>query len=91
MGRWVATASVACVPQGEVEVVRSRPSPKATPPVSILDVISAGLHVAPVLIGDGVRLFQRPGGAQVKLTPVSSSMADETTVRRIALATADGR
>lgn len=49
------------------------------------------IHVVPVLIGDGVRLFQRPGGAPVKLTPVSSSTEGETTVLRFAPATADGR
>jgi len=33
------------------------------------------VHVAPVLVGDGVRLFERAGGAPVNLTLISS--ADE--------------
>jgi len=44
------------------------------------------IHVAPVLLGDGVRLFQRSAGAPVNLTPVSSSTEGETTVLRFALA-----
>jgi RibD C-terminal domain len=36
------------------------------------------IHVAPVLVGDGVRLFDRAGGAAVKLTPISS--ADEAAL-----------
>src|SRR4051812_45023397 len=31
------------------------------------------VHVAPVLVGDGVRLFERAGGTAVELTPISSS------------------
>lgn len=49
------------------------------------------IHVAPVLLGDGVRLFQRPAGAPVKLIPVSSSTEGETTVLRFALARAERR
>ena len=30
------------------------------------------VHVAPVLVGDGVRLFDRPGGEPVKLDPISA-------------------
>jgi dihydrofolate reductase len=30
------------------------------------------VHVAPVLVGDGVRLFERTGGEPVKLDPMSS-------------------
>jgi dihydrofolate reductase len=30
------------------------------------------VHVAPVLVGDGVRLFERVGGEPVKLDPISS-------------------
>src|SRR6266511_50447 len=40
------------------------------------------VHVAPVLVGDGVRLFERAGGAAVKLTPISSADEGETTVLR---------
>jgi dihydrofolate reductase len=40
------------------------------------------VHVAPVLIGDGVRLFERAGGAEVKLETVSSAREGETTVLR---------
>jgi dihydrofolate reductase len=42
------------------------------------------IHVAPVLLGDGVRLFSRPGGAPVRLIPVSASTEGETTVLRYA-------
>ncbi len=31
------------------------------------------IHVAPVLVGDGVRLFDRPGGEPVKLDPISAN------------------
>lgn len=43
--------------------------------------IEAGLldeilvFVAPVLLGDGVRLFERPGGASVRLTPIAGEAA----------------
>ena len=40
------------------------------------------VHVAPVLVGDGVRLFERAGGAAVKLEPISSAEEGETTVLR---------
>jgi dihydrofolate reductase len=40
------------------------------------------IHVAPVLIGDGVRLFDRAGGEPVKLDPISSIDEDGTTVLR---------
>jgi dihydrofolate reductase len=43
------------------------------------------VHVAPVLIGDGVRLFERPGGTVVKLSPVSSTGEGEMTVLRYAV------
>ena len=40
------------------------------------------LHVAPILVGDGVRLFERPGGASVKLRPISSGDEGAMTVLR---------
>jgi dihydrofolate reductase len=40
------------------------------------------VHVAPVLVGDGVRLFERAGGAAVKLDRISSKDEGETTVLR---------
>lgn len=43
------------------------------------------VHVAPVLVGDGVRLFERAGGAAVKLTPISSADEGEMTVLRYSL------
>jgi dihydrofolate reductase len=43
------------------------------------------VHVAPVLVGDGVRLFERAGGAAVRLEPLSSADEGETTVLRYAL------
>jgi dihydrofolate reductase len=43
------------------------------------------VHVAPVLVGDGVRFFDRAGGAAVKLTPISSVDEGGTTVLRYSL------
>jgi dihydrofolate reductase len=40
------------------------------------------VHVAPVLIGDGVRLFERSGSEVVRLQLVSSVEEGETTVLR---------
>ncbi len=40
------------------------------------------MHVAPVLLGDGVRLVERAGGAAVKLEPISSAEEGQTTVLR---------
>jgi dihydrofolate reductase len=43
------------------------------------------VHVAPVLVGDGVRLFERAGGAAVKLEPISSAEEGQMTVLRYAV------
>ena len=43
------------------------------------------VHVAPVLVGNGVRLFERAGGAAVKLEPISSADEGETTVLHYSL------
>ena len=43
------------------------------------------IHVAPVLLGVGVRLFDRAGGAAVKLTPMSSADEGGMTVLRYSL------
>jgi dihydrofolate reductase len=40
------------------------------------------VHMAPVLLGDGVRLFERPGGEPVELDPISSVDEGGTTVLR---------
>jgi hypothetical protein len=40
------------------------------------------VNVAPVLVGDGVQLFERPGGEPVKLTPISSGDEGAMTVLR---------
>ena len=40
------------------------------------------VHVGPVLVGDGVRLFDRPGGEPVKLDPISSVDEGGMTVLR---------
>jgi dihydrofolate reductase len=40
------------------------------------------VHVAPVMVGDGVRLFERAGGEPVKLDPISSVDEGGTTVLR---------
>jgi dihydrofolate reductase len=51
--------------------------------VGLLDEII--VHIAPVLVGDGVRLFERAGGAPVKLKRISSADEGETTVLRYSL------
>jgi dihydrofolate reductase len=50
----------------------------------ILDEII--VHVAPVLIGDGVRLFERSDGEPVRLESISSVAEGEATVLRYAIA-----
>jgi dihydrofolate reductase len=40
------------------------------------------IHVAPVLVGDGVRLFDHAGGTAVKLDPISSQVEGGMTVLR---------
>ncbi len=40
------------------------------------------IHVAPVLVGDGVRLFERSGSESVRLEWISSVEEGETTVLR---------
>ena len=40
------------------------------------------VHVAPVLLGNGIRLFERTDGAPVQLAPVSSRNEGQTTVLR---------
>jgi dihydrofolate reductase len=37
------------------------------------------VHIAPVLLGDGVRLFSRPGGTNVKLEPISLTDSPRVT------------
>ena len=44
------------------------------------------IHVAPVLVGDGVRLFEHAGGEPVKLEPISSSDEGGMTVLRYSVA-----
>jgi dihydrofolate reductase len=43
------------------------------------------VHVAPVLVGDGVRFFERPGGEPVNLTPISAAEGRGITVLRYSL------
>jgi dihydrofolate reductase len=49
----------------------------------LLDEIA--IHVAPVLVGGGVRLFDRSGGEFVRLEPISSSAEGATTVLRYSI------
>ena len=43
------------------------------------------VHVAPVLLGDGVRMFERVGGEPVRLDPISSVDEGGMTVLRYAV------
>lgn len=43
------------------------------------------VHIAPVLLGDGVRLFDCSGGASIRLEAISSHQEGETTVLRYAV------
>jgi dihydrofolate reductase len=40
------------------------------------------IHLAPVLVGGGIRLFERPDGDPVRLVPTASIEEGETTVLR---------
>ena len=39
------------------------------------------LHVVPVLLGDGIRLFDNPGGAPIHLELVNGAPASQVNVR----------
>ena len=43
------------------------------------------VHVAPVLVGEGVRLFERFGSAAVRLAPISTAEEGETAVLRFSV------
>lgn len=43
------------------------------------------VHIAPVLVGGGVRFFESGGGAPIRLEPISSRVEGETTVLRYAV------
>jgi dihydrofolate reductase len=43
------------------------------------------VHIAPVLLGGGVRLFESAGGAAIRLRAISSREEGETTVLRFAV------
>jgi dihydrofolate reductase len=43
------------------------------------------VHIAPVLVGEGVRLFESAGGTPIRLEAVSSHEEGETTVLRYAV------
>jgi hypothetical protein len=43
------------------------------------------VHVAPVLVGEGVRLFESAGGAPIRLEAIASHVEGETTVLRYAV------
>ena len=49
------------------------------------------VHVAPVLVGDGVRLFERSGGEPVRLASISSAAEGETTVLRYSVGQGDAK
>jgi dihydrofolate reductase len=43
------------------------------------------VHIAPVLVGAGVRLYESAGGASIRLEAISSHVEGETTVLRYAV------
>jgi dihydrofolate reductase len=43
------------------------------------------VHVAPVLVGGGVRFFESAGGAPIRLEAIASHVEGETTVLRYAV------
>ena len=43
------------------------------------------VHVGPVLLGDGVRLFDRPGGKPVNLEPISVRESGQSTALRFSV------
>ena len=47
------------------------------------------VHVAPVLVGDGVRLFERPSGEPLRLESISAVVEGETTVLRFSVGKGD--
>jgi dihydrofolate reductase len=61
------TAAKAAAGDGYVAVLGGRTA-AACLDAGLLDEVL--VHVAPVLLGDGVRLFDRPGGTAVRLEPV---------------------
>jgi dihydrofolate reductase len=47
-----------------------------------LDLIDEiDLHIAPVLLGDGIRLYSKPGGAPIRLSPLAGDPAATVRVR----------
>jgi dihydrofolate reductase len=40
------------------------------------------VHIVPVLLGDGTRLFSAPGGAQIALQPLSTTQSESVTTIR---------
>lgn len=44
------------------------------------------LHVVPILLGDGIPLFERPAGPQVTLDPVSVTQTGQITTMRLTVA-----
>jgi dihydrofolate reductase len=49
------------------------------------------VHIAPVLVGEGVRLYESAGGAPIRLEAISSHVEGETTVLRFAVRPSDAR
>ena len=47
------------------------------------------VHLAPVLLGDGVRLFELPGGRRIRLEPTHLGRTDGLTDLRFRVAGAD--
>jgi dihydrofolate reductase len=43
------------------------------------------VHIAPVLVGAGIRFFESAGSAPIRLEPISSRVEGETTVLRYAV------
>ena len=49
--------------------------------MSTRQLADTDLHVVPVLVGDGIRLLDDPGGAPVRLEPVNGAPSGQVNVR----------
>jgi dihydrofolate reductase len=82
IGEAVATAAAAAA--GKDVVVLGANVARQCLEAGLVDEIL--IHLAPVLLGDGVRLFERPAGAPVKLEKIEVAESGQTTQLRFRVA-----